>query len=217
MNTPTQQAELYRKAAETIEMCAKHGIEPCIKHMGVFRRLASISLNDDFCKYEFPIAVIEGQLVWKGTPVYDEDGNKFEGEFADRVIKDGLQTADHKAIYYKLACYTITPPKQPLCEVEGKPVYKGDTLYMSHGVPFKSYQVCKNVRYGELAFYDEYENCKEIVSRCSWNPPKRTVMVECDIDDAKKMADAANERLAETYVYDRVGLACRKALELDRK
>lgn len=72
MNTPMQQADLYRKAAETIEMCAKHGIEPCIKYINSVRGLCSLSLNDRFDRFEFPISIIEGQLVWADTIVYSE-------------------------------------------------------------------------------------------------------------------------------------------------
>lgn len=53
------------------------------------------------------------------------------------------------------------------------------------------------------------------ISLCSWTTPPKpvTVMVELAVDDAEKMSRDANERLAGTYAYDRVGLACKKALE----
>jgi len=195
MNTPQQQAELYRKAAETIEMCAKHGIEAKFKYYSVEAFLISPAFDSPLEFYEFPIAVIEGQLVWADTVVYNALG---------RAI-----TARHMKVGFD---YTLVEPKQSLCEVEGKPVYKGDKLWnircdfsfvvdISDESGVWGESSC-GIRIG-AGFRD-----------CSWNPPKRTVMVEIEIDDAEYHAgtrcvlrsniDDINERTLQ---------ACRKAID----
>jgi hypothetical protein len=97
MNTPEQQAILYRKAAETIEMCAPHNVEPIVKvrstPYGVFKTMFDLNILD----YEFPLAVISGQLVWADTVVFDRYGNGCRGT---------------QVIGGSLGPYTLTPPKR---------------------------------------------------------------------------------------------------------
>lgn len=135
MNTPQQQAELYRKAAETIEMCAEHGIEPMVKHNGNKPYIKHCTLNFNFSEYEFPLAVVEGKLVWEGDELYI-DGEKFTVKYGNEIIK-------------------------------------------------------------------------RFISRYSWNPPKRTVMVELTVDDAEYLAEPPKSYIEQN---NRIIDACRKAL-----
>lgn len=87
--------------------------------------------------------------------------------------------------------------------VEGKPVWKGDTLWHCNR---------KFIADMDLPDYISYmKNPNEL----SWNPPKpKTVMVELLVDDAK----AYVTRLAAVVGLDcadgRLVSACRKALEI---
>jgi hypothetical protein len=187
MNTPQQQAELYRKAAETIEMCAKHGIEPLVKIKGNTHEVNKVLYQLETAYYDFPIAVIEGKLVWSDTVVYNP--HWINGRPAH--VCSFTPNND--------ASWSLTPPKQPLCEVEGKPVYKGDRLYFTRGCP-REVEAQSGEHDGRLAVSDGGIICTEWLS---WNPPKRTVMVEMLTEDAELHAN----------IYSRLGLACKKAID----
>jgi hypothetical protein len=170
MNIPTEQATLYRKAAETIEMCAKHGVEPIIKYFKHEYIMERIGLSHKYSEYEFPITVISGQLVWADTVVYDQRGNAIS---AKNVITNCWEY------------YTLTQPKQPLCMVEGKPVYSGDEVYDGNR--------CKIIadRSDGVNIYGSHCDLSRVVwdiKLCSWSPKPNTVMVEFNIEDAQKMA-----------------------------
>jgi hypothetical protein len=193
MNSPEQQATLYRKAAETIEMCAKHGVEPLLKIGGALWPINKCDIKAQFECYEFPITVLDGQLVWADTVVYN---------------KRGVCT---KAAFMVKNCgpYTLAPPKQPLCMVEGKPVYKGSEVYDGNG--------CKIIadRSDGVNIYGSHCDLSRVVwdiNLCSWSPKPKTVMVELLVEDAESLALAD----ARNYYYGvsmkKLSDACRKAL-----
>lgn len=183
MNTPEQQAELFDKAAETIRMCAPHGIDPMVKYTDNFgcreHPIYGLSLQNVFSAYEFPVDVIEGQLVWADTVVYNCNGIELKASGMSGYNKP----------------YTLTPPKQPLCEVEGKLVYKGDKLWY-HGREFR---------------VDEHSFINTLDRHWSWNQPKpKTVMVEFTVEDAEAIASLSANGFSQAH---RIEEACRKALD----
>lgn len=143
MNTPKERAELYRKAADTIDMCAEHGIQTLVKLNERERDISILEFTGNPKEYEFPLAVIEGKLVWPDDIVYHSDGLRY-------LAKDVF---NNPHVNLAPECLSLSPPK-----------------------------------------------------------PK-TIMVELLVGDAQKMANAASERLSNDYAYDRVGLACKKALQ----
>lgn len=84
-----------------------------------------------------------------------------------------------------------------IAEVEGKPVFIGDELYVND-IKVVISEKDKGFR---LNLY-------------SWKQPKhKTVIVEMMVEDADELARTASARLTADYAYDRVGMACKKALE----
>lgn len=118
MNTPKQQAELYRKAADTIEMCEKYCVEPKIKYFGNFENLKTCTFRYDLENYLFPLAVVEGKLVFKGDELYDKSGNKRKALY----VKKSFCGID--SIYEEFGCFahidncSWNPPKPKTVMVE---------------------------------------------------------------------------------------------------
>jgi hypothetical protein len=102
MNTPQEQAALHRKAAETIEMCAPHGIEAYVKFKGHQHKVIEVFYQSRPAYYEFPLAVIEGQQVWADDWVYNKN---------ELMVKAKEMVAQY-------APYTINPPKPKTVMVE---------------------------------------------------------------------------------------------------
>jgi len=83
-----------------------------------------------------------------------------------------------------------------LAIVEGKPVFKGDELYDMYGTKCTvNFTDIHNLKI-DSAYFESY----------SWNPPKRTVMIELLVDDVKNM-------IANQFINHRTAIACSKALE----
>lgn len=119
MNTPQQQAKLFDRAAATIRLCAPHGIEPKVKHTGAICDLAKCSLKTSFEDYEFPVVVVEGQLVWRGDRLHCKDGtqiivNSINGD--NELIAD-CSNGSRNAVY-TLDFVSWTPPKPKTVMVE---------------------------------------------------------------------------------------------------
>ena len=92
----------------------------------------------------------------------------------------------------------------PLAVVEGKPVFIGDELYCK----YPGCLTCTDTGVSKFKATegDDYEFA-------SWNPPKpKTVMVELLREDAEYIIKITKKRPTEKYVIDRVGAACRQAL-----
>lgn len=125
-NTPQQQAELYRKAAETIEMCAKHGIKPMVRIEGHTYSIQECNLKYFLNSFEFPLAVISGQLVWVDTVVYNCKGI---------TVKACLMNE-------QCGPYTLTPPKPKTVMVE---------IEIDDADMFQSIHIGSGAAYGRIA------------------------------------------------------------------
>ena len=195
MNSPKDQAELYRKAAETIEMCAKHGIKALFKVNSAICNLVGHEFRREFHLYEWPIAVIEGHLVWADTVVYNQ-------HWINGVPAHACSFTPNND-----ASWSLNPPKQPLCVVEGKPVFKGDKLYCKDG----TYIVINDIKNDALIAdcSNGLRNSEYTFGFVSWNPPKRTVMVEMLVEDAEYFTTTS----VLSNMTQRMNAACRKALE----
>ena len=126
MNTPTEQATLYRKAADTIEMCARNGGGPVVKIKGTLHNLINVMYQLEPAYYEFPVAILEGQLVWADTVVYEGNGNKLLAQHMNKMRTD----------------YTLIPPKPKTVMVE---------LTVEDASLFEKLYAGKENKYGELA------------------------------------------------------------------
>ena len=78
-----------------------------------------------------PLAWVEDRPVYAGDVLYNHNGVAVERVIAGfwQDNKNRLRSTDGK--WDEISWLTWTPPRKPLCEVEGKPVYEGDTLYSS--------------------------------------------------------------------------------------
>lgn len=102
---------------------------------------------------------------------------------------------------YKIVCKCPPPSDSPYgCElalgiIEGKPVWKGDTLYYKDsGVAWKA------------------SSNHQIFSSSSWNPPaQKTIMVELLVEDVECLTNYGESANRERKA--RIMEACRKALE----
>jgi len=63
-------AELYRAAADSLEMQEKAGVEPLIKFDGIVSPLENCSFTGSLDRYEFPVGVVEGKHVWLGDALW---------------------------------------------------------------------------------------------------------------------------------------------------
>lgn len=194
MNTPEQQAILYQKAKETVEMCAPHRIDPLIKHQDKVYLLNSVSLNCNYEDYEFPCAIVECVQVWADDVVYNRYGEKMKAK--------GMSSSCEP--------YTLTPPN-PLFELEGKSVYIGDEIYDGNG--------CKLIveRSDDKGVFGHYCNLQKAywhMKYCSLSPKPKTVMVELLVEDARFFADELSLTLDKIKAINvRRIEACKKALE----
>lgn len=89
-----------------------------------------------------------------------------------------------------------------IAEVEGKPVFIGDELYI-HGLgSFDGRVTASDKLFTQVS-----------TSHLSWNPPKpKTVMVELTVDDAEQWAGLKNVPTS-TRIYDDLASSCKLALE----
>ena len=124
------------------------------------------------------------------------EGTKLDWRMAIRID-------DNVGSYFQdLSKYSFEGVQLALKIVEGKPVFKGDTLY-HNGVKFTARDFVSEG--SDNLEYWVCSNGYHLKGQVSWNPPKpKTVMVELLVEDAKQLCgifDAAN-----------IGRACKKAL-----
>ncbi len=105
---------------DSVKMCEAAGIEPCYKYNEClhYQIPMLIALKSLPTNYRFPIAVVEGKLVFVGDELYDRTGVKFTAANTNQHALEGTSPEFSGGVLEDIQYCSWNPPKPKTIMVE---------------------------------------------------------------------------------------------------